>query len=86
MHLTDETPPISDLALESLARQYITILAIFDRLSQNYPPEVLHELVDMPVVDEALLGSETAMGEWGALLVERLNQKSEASVSYTDVS
>jgi DNA gyrase subunit B len=82
LHLTEETPPISDLALESLARQYITILAIFDRLSQNLPPEVLHELIDMPVADEAVLGSEQAIGEWGALLVERLNQKSETSVSY----
>ena len=83
LHLTDETPPISDLALESLARQYITILAIFERLSQHYPEEALFELVNMPVADDSVLSSETAMGEWAALLTERLNRKSEASVSYT---
>ncbi len=82
LHLADETPPISDLALENLARQYITILAIFDRLRQNYPEEALYELVDMPVVDESVLTSDAAMEEWGAQLVERLNAKSEASVSY----
>ena len=82
LHLSDDSPAISDLALEGLARQYITILAIFDRLSQHIPAEVLKELVDMPVVDEAVLSSETAIGEWGNELALRLNKKSEASVSY----
>ncbi|HUV22491.1 MAG TPA: DNA topoisomerase (ATP-hydrolyzing) subunit B [Gammaproteobacteria bacterium] len=82
LHLSDDSPAISDLALEGLARQYITILAIFDRLSQHIPAEVLKELVDMPVVDETVLSSETAMGDWGDELALRLNQKSEASVSY----
>ena len=82
LHLSDDAPPISDLALETLARQYITILAIFDRLSQHIPVEVLKELVDMPVVDEDMLLSEKALSEWGEDLATRLNQKSEASVSY----
>ena len=82
LHLSDDAPPISDLALETLARQYITILAIFDRLSQHIPAEVLQELVNMPVVDEEMLLSEAALGEWGKNLAIGLNQKSEASVSY----
>ena len=82
LHLSDDAPPISDLALETLARQYITILAIFDRLSQHIPAEVLQELVDMPVVDEEMLLNEAALGEWGKNLAIGLNQKSEASVSY----
>ena len=61
LHLSDDAPPISDLALETLARQYITILAIFDRLSQHIPAEVLQELVNMPVVDEEMLLSEAAL-------------------------
>ena len=82
LHLSDDAPPISDLALETLARQYITILAIFDRLSQHIPVEVLKELVDMPVVDEDMLLSEAELGKWGENLATSLNQKSEASVSY----
>jgi len=83
LHLSDESPPISDLALEGLARQYITILAIFDRLGQHILPEVLKLLVNMPVVDEAMLLDEAAMSQWGEQLVKRLNQGSEASVSYS---
>ena len=82
LHLSDDSPPISDLALEGLARQYITILAIFDRLSRHIPLEALKELVDMPVVDEVMLLNEGALGEWGNNLAQRLNQISEASVSY----
>ena len=82
LHLSDDLPAISEIALESLARQYITILAIFDRLSRHIPPEVLAELIDLPVVDENMLLDESALKEWGDLLTQRLNDKSEASVSY----
>jgi DNA gyrase subunit B len=82
LYLTADSPPISDIALESLALQYITILAIFDRLSQNFPAEALVALVDMPVVDGSMLRNEQAIAEWGAQLAEYLNLKSEASVSY----
>ncbi len=80
--LDEDTPPIADLALENLARQYITILAIFDRLAQHTPAEVLAELVDLPALDEASLVDEKAMGEWAEKLAKRLNENSESSVSY----
>jgi DNA gyrase subunit B len=82
LHLSDDTPPISDLALENLARQYITILAIFHRLEQYIPREVLFELLDLPAIDGESLLDEKAMQAWGERLATRLNDKSEASVSY----
>lgn len=82
LHLTADSPAISDLALENLARQFITILAIFERLSQHIPAEVLEELVDLSPVNEAILLDEKAISAWGEALSERLNAKSEASVSY----
>ncbi len=83
LHLTADTPAISDLALENLARQFITILAIFERLSRHIPAEALKELVDLPVVNESSLLDEKELGDWGNLLVDRLNEKSEASISYS---
>ncbi len=82
MQLTKDTPAISDLALENIARQYITILAIFDRLMRSIPAEILEELVDLPPVSESMLVDEKAMEDWGKLLTERLNAKSGASMSY----
>ena len=83
LHLSDDSPPISDLALENLARHYIAILAIFDRLEQHIAPEILHELVDMPALDDEKLLDRSAMRKWGEALQQRLNDRSGNSVSYT---
>jgi len=83
LHLGADLPALSDLALENLARQYIAILAIFERLQQHIPAEILEELVDMPVMTDVLLLDEKAMAEWGEKLVTRLNAKSESALSYT---
>ena len=85
LHLSEDSPPISDIALENLARQYITILAIFERLEQHISPEVLDELVDMSPVGESVLLDEKKMQAWGEELQRRLNDKSEAAVRW-DVS
>ena len=82
LHLADDLPALSDLALENLALQYITILAIFERLRQNTMPEILQELIDLPALDDASLLDEQAMQKWSDLLAARLNEKSESSVSY----
>ena len=82
LHLADGLPALTDLALESLARQYITILAIFNRLQQNMMPEMLEELIDLPALSEATLLDEKAMQAWAETLQARLNEKSETSVNY----
>jgi len=82
LYLDDNTPALSDTALENLARQYMTILAIFNRLERNLPLEILTELIDLPGVSESELLDEGAMNDWGQTLAARLNDKSGASVSY----
>ena len=80
--LDEGLPPVANLALENLARQYITVLAIFERLQQNVMVEILHELIDLPALNEASLLDENAMKRWAQALTERLNEKSETSISY----
>ena len=82
LHVADDSPAISDLALENLARQYIVILAIFDRLQRYIPREVLEELVDLPALGETVLADQSAMQLWVDELAARLNGKSDNSVSY----
>jgi len=82
LYLGDNTPALSDVALENLARQYMTILAIFNRLERNLPLEILTELIDLPGLSESELLDEGAMNDWGQILTDRLNDKSGASVSY----
>ena len=82
LFINDNTPALSDIALENLSRQYMTILAIFDRLEQNLPIEILNELIDLPAVGEPELLDKTAMENWGQSLSARLNQKSANAVTY----
>ncbi len=82
LHLADDLPALSDLALENLALKYITILAIFERLQNTIMPEILQELVDLPAIDENMLLNEKLMQDWAELLANRLNEKSESSVFY----
>ena len=82
LHLADDLPALSDLALENLALQYITVLAIFERLKQTVLPEILQELIDLPALTEASLLDEEAMKNWADSLSARMNEKSETSVSY----
>jgi len=44
--------------------------------------EMLQELIDLPVLTEAILLDEKAMQEWAEVLQARLNEKSETSVNY----
>ena len=83
LHLADDLPALTDLALENIARQYISILAIFGRLQQNTMLEMLQELIDLPVLTEATLLDEKAMQDWAEVLQARLNEKSETSVNYS---
>ncbi len=83
LHLADDLPALSDLALQDLALRYITILAIFERLKQAVLPEVLSELIDLPALSDTSLLDEQAMKNWAEQLATRMNEKSETSVSYT---
>jgi len=82
LYLSDDTPPLSDLALENLAMQYMTVLAIIARLEQTLPSEILAQLIDLPAVSESVLLDEALMSDWGQTLATRLNQKSSTSISY----
>jgi DNA gyrase subunit B len=82
LFLSDDTPALSDIALENLARQYMTILAIFNRLERSLTREILNELIDLPALGERELFDEAAMNDWGKILVARMNEKSSTSVSY----
>ena len=82
LYLDEDTPALSDLAIENLVRQSMAILAIFDRLEQNLPREILTELIDLSAVSETVLLDEAAMNDWGLALCARLNEKSSASVIY----
>ncbi len=82
LHLSEDAPAISGVALENLARQYMTILSIFERLEQTVFIEVLQQLTQLPAVDEARLLDEASLQEWGNRLQTVLTDESGSSLSY----
>jgi DNA gyrase subunit B len=82
LYVNDSTPPISDMALENMARKFQTIQAIFDRLEKQIPREILGELLDMPVLSDDQKLDENSLGEWGNLLAAKLTEKSESSIHF----
>ena len=82
LFISDDTPPISDLALENLARQYMSIQAILDRLSQTVEKAVLNELIHIPALKESDLKQEDRMQQWSSELQQKLNQKTTSAINY----
>ncbi len=83
LYLDEDTPPISDVALENLARQYMNLLAVFSRLKRSMPENFLDQLLLMPVVDEDWIEQpERDLQAWVEQLQMQLNSDAVTSVSY----
>ncbi len=83
LHVDESTPALSDLALENLARQYMNLIAIFDRLEKSIPAEFLNNLLNMPSVHSSILESKVELQLWLNKLQQRLNEKSVNSIQYS---
>jgi len=83
LQLDDNVPPLSDLSLENLARQYMSILAIFERLKQFMPAEFLQQVLNLPALKPEMLEADaSAIQPWLEQLQQRLNESADASVVY----
>ena len=68
-----EAPPMSGAALEDLANKMVVVNGIQQRLAKRYQPGVLHHLLYMPPVTDALLTDSDAWRAWLDELQGRLN-------------
>ena len=83
LFVDESAPALSDLALEDLSRQYMNLIAIFERLKRTIPSEFLDNLLNMPSVNSEILDSDEKLKLWLDDLQKRLNDKSANSISYT---
>ncbi|HYQ72327.1 MAG TPA: DNA topoisomerase (ATP-hydrolyzing) subunit B [Gammaproteobacteria bacterium] len=68
-----EAPPMSGQALESLANDYMAVMATIRRLGRRYDPDLLERMIYMPPMSEALLQDQEALENWFGELEARLN-------------
>ncbi|MEL0083711.1 MAG: DNA topoisomerase (ATP-hydrolyzing) subunit B [Gammaproteobacteria bacterium] len=70
--------PLSTAALELLAESYTTVLAIFDRLANQYDRETLEALLTWQPLTASIVNQPALFAEWAAGFESALNTHSSA--------
>jgi DNA gyrase subunit B len=79
LHVSADAPPIKGTQLEALAKKYMEVNAIIERLSRRYDKRLLEQLIYLPALDEKSLNNQKVMKPWLEQLSARLNDKNGAS-------
>lgn len=74
LHVNEDAPAITGVALEQLARQYQQVMASISRLSRRYNGIVLEKMISMPSLGEQAFADGSAEG-WFEDLVKALNEE-----------
>jgi DNA gyrase subunit B len=73
LYVNPEAPPLSGPALETLANDYMAVLAAIRRLARRYESELLEKMIYMSILDDAALQDADVISAWFTELVERVN-------------
>ena len=75
LYVNPDAPPLGGPALESLANDYMAVMASIRRLSRRYDPVVLENMIYMPVLGGDSLQDMTSVNDWFTELQARINAK-----------
>jgi DNA gyrase subunit B len=76
LHVNVEAPALSGVALESLAKEYIAVENIVNRLSGRYDEVVLRQVAQLPEVTAELADDLDGLSEWAEQLSAALPKSS----------
>lgn len=88
LFVSQDTPPVTGLALEQLLKDYSQSQVVKNKLQAKYPAAVLDALTFVPKFDTADIGDYQKMTAWAKLLQDKINQlapKLEATVELEQV-
>jgi len=77
-----DTPPISEAALEDLAKHHIRVQTMIRRLTRKYDETLLQALPNMPSLGEAALQDAEKTREWSDKLLNLLRIYTTSGVNY----
>ncbi len=83
LHVNGESPPLSEAALENLAKEYVTVEGIQRRLGRLYEEKFIQRLLYMPRLSEETLVDRRALEEWLSELEGRLQLDDSVANHYT---
>src|SRR5690554_4656088 len=76
LFVNPSAPPISGTALETLVNEYRAVMAMIDRLSRVYPPQILHQMIYLPELQADQLKDKDAVEAWTEQLRQVLSKDS----------
>ena len=77
LFVNPEAPGLAGNALETLVKEYRSVMGTIDRLSRLYPDQVLQSMVYLPSVQPEDLQNEETMTAWPGSLQQRLEQEAD---------
>lgn len=83
LHVNEEAPGISDVALEALVKDYQATETIITRLTRKYPLSVLNSLIYSTRINEADLADEAKVRTWTESVVAYLTEKDVDATLFT---
>ena len=82
LHVSADSPPLSGLGLESLARKYVEVQAIVQRWARRYDDRFLEQLLYVPTLKPDAFDQVDALRDWCRGLEQRLNTLDDVSRRY----
>ena len=73
LFVNPDAPPIADSALESLVKEYQTVMGMIERLARAYPAKVLEAMIAHPTLQAADLEEREKVERWVEAMAASLN-------------
>ena len=83
LYVQKDTPPISDTAMEDLARSYLSVQNMIKRLSRRIDNDILHYLPAIPVLHEEHLRDQPHTQQWADKLLNLLDISKASGVEFS---
>jgi len=83
LHVNAGAPPISGAALQGIVQDYRNVQAQINRLSRQYPSEVLDVLLNQQELKVEQLGDELAVRTWTDALAKAVGETSTTHAHYS---
>ena len=83
LFVNSDAPAIKDSALETMVKEYQTVMAMIDRLSRAYPALVLRQMVQNTTLSVDDLNDEVTVAKWAARLGEGLELDTRTGTKFT---
>jgi len=83
LYVNPEAPPIADSALESLVKEYQSVMGMIERLARAYPSKVLEAMITHPTLNAADLTERDKVEQWVNSMAESLNLDTRTGTRYS---